>query len=313
MQSRNLLAAFLVIAVLGVSAALTQAGPYNGVNSGECVNETMSKKTKCFDRTIESEDGFGAVELCGDCFICGYDDGVCPESFGANCSKCPDADCRVTLQGYVYEEGGTPESDGINDVTVTAVLPHSDSEFDTTTRIHPTNSQNGYFNFSVPRGVDKLTAEKDSYAIQYFSFPEGQTAEPYKKNVTLHPPSCSADPTCTLTTELGPRCDPSCDDKKGCDYTSGTYNPGSITYDTAENCSGKSPSRSIFLGTINSTHQLRVTCCNGTPYEALRPKAKVDTNVSNIVVKEDGGPLVNDKGDVEEPYVKIKYYFYNRD
>lgn len=315
MRIRTILIGLLVLAIAGISATVIQAD--NGVDSGPCVSAAESKKTACYQRSVESEDGFGAVELCGDCFACGYADGVCPEEFTsdgvtANCTMCPDPDCLVTLEGYVYQEDGIPQDDGINDVTITAELPHTETEFQTKTSFY--EGGNGHYRFKVPRGDYEFSFKKDPYATQYAEFPlEG--GAPYKKDVEMYHPTCNADPTCTLETALGPRCDASCDGEKGCDYPTGTYTGdyGDIVYDLAENCSGKSPSRSIFLGTINETHQLRGTCCAGTIQPVLRPKAKMDTNVTNIVVQEDGGPLVNDQGDVEEPYVKIKYYFYKKE
>ncbi len=320
MHVRTVLIALGILIALGAGATFIQADSQNGVDSGSCIDITGSKKTACYQRSVESEDGFGAVELCGDCFACGYDDGVCPEDFTsdgvtANCTMCPDPDCLVTLEGYVYEEGGNPADDGINDVTITAELPHTDTPFTTTTDYNSDDGQNGYYSFQVPRGDYEFSFQKDPYATQYAEFPlEG--SEPYEKDVELNYPSCNADPTCTMDTALGPRCDASCDGKKGCDYPSGTYTGGDygdIVYDLAVNCSGKSPSRNIFLGLINETHQLRGTCCDGAVQAVFRPKAKVDTNVTNIVVEEDGGPLINDRGEVEEPYVKVKYYFYKKD
>ncbi|MBW2983479.1 hypothetical protein KY327_04200, partial [Candidatus Woesearchaeota archaeon] len=91
MQSRAILLVLAVLVILGTSATVIQAG----VDDGACITMAESEKTACYQRSVESADGFGAVELCGDCFACGYDDGVCPEDFTsdgvtANCTMCPD-------------------------------------------------------------------------------------------------------------------------------------------------------------------------------------------------------------------------------
>ncbi|MBD3209518.1 hypothetical protein GF367_03820 [Candidatus Woesearchaeota archaeon] len=285
-----------------------------GVGSGPCITgePLTTHKTPC-GWTVNSDQGQGGVELCGDCYACGEeDDAICPEDFGANCSRCCDPECNATLSGYVTDE---VSGEGINGVTLTAITPHLSTTY-TTTTTYDEDIKPGYYNFTVPRCYLTIKAEKlPDYSRQYVDFPRDE-GKPFIKDFTMGSQTCSDD--CTIKDAKGrDRCDPACNGISGCLYEAGTWTiGGTLDYNVSEACKGKFPSEvRVKLGIINGTHKLLVDCCDGAPYTAriVNATIAIDDNITNVYTGEHAGPGIDSQGNVKHKFLKAHTIHYTRE
>lgn len=167
--------------------------------------------------TLSSAAGFGAVELCGTCAVCGADDGICPEDFYSgglqgSCASCPDPDCTATMTGQVfYGNTGMP----ISNAEIKAKYP-GDTTFK---KIGETTTEGKYLEY--PRTANPIEiyatytdsngATEDVYnsKISDISLSRGEEKQ---INFTLWPAKCLSD----CTREGNSICDATCNNQNGC-------------------------------------------------------------------------------------------------
>jgi hypothetical protein len=70
------------------------------------------------------------VEIDGECFNCGIEDGICPEDFGADCSETGDPECPTTKDGWWSESAtGTPAASSSEDTPLLIDLVNGQDVF----------------------------------------------------------------------------------------------------------------------------------------------------------------------------------------
>ncbi|MBN1274689.1 hypothetical protein JXA12_00145 [Candidatus Woesearchaeota archaeon] len=254
-------AVLIALPLLLVTAAAADLG------DGPCVSFSHRDQTAC-GSTVDSSQGQGAVELCGDCYPCGYDDLVCPYDFvvdgvQGDCLLCPDPNCQVHIEGYAKN---SRDGNGINYVHIETDLRHIQPPNTTETDINLGNGLWGYYSFSVPRGRYNFIATATGYApkLAPFNSEEPPVSTGGMFNFTMVPSgSCTAD--CTYeplfekdleTGETKPTytlCNPDCegysDEGGACSFPAGVFpeppetlpagnsiGSSNINYDMAVNC-----------------------------------------------------------------------------
>ncbi len=102
---------FSFLLVLGISLVAAISGQAF-IDAGQVIPVPCSELDD-FDglacgQQISSADGRGAVDICENCYVCGVEDGICPEDFfssinsmGVSCENCADPDCTGCVNGTV--------------------------------------------------------------------------------------------------------------------------------------------------------------------------------------------------------------------
>lgn len=287
----------LLIILIVLSSTLVLAGD-NSATKG------CKDKLAC-NSTLNSAAGFGAVEICGTCSVCGESDGICPEDFYSgglqgSCASCPDPDCTATLSGRVVEGSrGLP----LNGAEIKAKYP-GESVFKTITE----TKTDGQYSKSDAKSANpiKLYATYTDY--------EGDKPEVYNSkstieislsrgktrniNFTLLPAQCEKD----CTRERNDVCDATCQGINGCDFahnenyssnytktkldgyelgkkvvlnSTTVYEESKIVEDVATTCTGPINTTSNFL-------PVGVCGKNGTSQSAVIPS---DNDKENLITK----------------------------
>ncbi len=235
---------------IGLTMALT----------GACSDQPNFESLVC-GGSPDSVTGFGAVEICGNCYPCGVNDSVCPEDFYStvtqtqgNCRLCPDPDCPATLSGYVFEKGlPVPNTD------IVAVY-NSDNNIGTRTIIGKTN-QTGEYSGTIPSGFHTLFTQFGTFQgpNEELEISRGQHIQ---YNFTINRGTCNSD--CTVgTTGL---CSAGCNNIEGCVFPN-NISLGFSSDLIASRCDGLDGTgddkSTIKLGVIGD-YTYRFTCCTGS-------------------------------------------------
>ncbi|MFP4119139.1 MAG: hypothetical protein ACLFTH_03730 [Candidatus Woesearchaeota archaeon] len=223
-------------------------------------NEQTTFSTLVCGATPNSVQGYGAVDICGKCYPCGADDGVCPEDFYSDgvrtsCKNCPDPDCgkdesntnTVTVK-VKLEDGGTVDSE------VVAIYPYGEESLGNT-------GSDGILENKVVR------SGRIRFKAIYSDF-DSQIAETYiprgghnETTIYLSQGSCHED----CTGAFREICKADCAGVNNCSFSS--YEGTQKSYDAGEIatlCDYKPIGDKIKLEQ-NSTHTVYATCCAGEP------------------------------------------------
>lgn len=289
-----------------------------GLAAGSCINMTDSDRTMCYNMPVNSTKGFGAVELCGDCYVCGLDDGVCPEDFyveglSANCSNCADPDCLVTISGYITAED---TGIGVNGVELIAQVLHLTdwaTTYRTTTAYH--SGLNGYYNFTIPRGNYRLAASKFGYETRLVRFPLSQgKLDNYFLNFSLGNGTCHTDCSGYVYEDDVPRCSATCEGftlgNDNCTYPSTALGIGYSSAQIAQACAGMPVGSNIPLEILTDNSVLMVKCCEGPVQVMIRPRVSLQQQfdrIKNLITR----TLIAEKTD-EAGLVKVNIVIYNK-
>lgn len=186
----------------------------NNINGQGCEN-----KLAC-GSTLSSAAGFGAVELCGNCAVCGADDGICPEDFYSggvqgSCASCPDPQCTATLSGYVFY--GSAELPIPNNAEIKARY-HPGEAFRTIAQTttggmyleHPmaANSIELFATYNDTNGANINVYNSEKITVDL------SRGEEKEINFTLSPAQCEQD----CTREGNNICDATCQGKNNCTF-----------------------------------------------------------------------------------------------
>lgn len=176
-----------------------------------------SMKDICYNNfPLSSALGFGAAEICGTCYPCGADDGVCPEDFQdittgfiTNCSSCNDPDCSAIIEGNVYRVPVSTILIPLENAVVKAVPtnPHLNT-WEPTTK---TNVTGGY-SLIIPSGRVIVSA---SFIGLDTEVKEITVRSRTKTNLSFFLPNASCDENCT---NYYGRCNRDCQEINGCAY-----------------------------------------------------------------------------------------------
>ncbi|MDD3175898.1 MAG: hypothetical protein PHU51_05460 [Candidatus Nanoarchaeia archaeon] len=127
-------------------------------NYGACAGTPV-----CGISPPQSVYGYGAVEICGQCFACNSEvsDGVCPEDFtdglnAASCANCPDVDCGVPLTGRVFRSDRAAGIPGIDIYVSYASSPLIKTKI-------ATSGNDGLFQTSISSGHATLFVVSENY------------------------------------------------------------------------------------------------------------------------------------------------------
>ncbi len=291
------------------------------VGDGACVDRTGAWRTSCYGIPIDSLQGFGAVELCEDCYVCGLDDGVCPEDFyvegfSANCSNCADPDCLVTVEGYVTAEDTA--NIGINGAEITAQVLHLDdwaSTYTVTTSYNGVTGRNGHYTFLFPRGNYRFSASKFGYETRLVRFPLDQgKRDNYTLNFTLGNGECHVDCSGYVYDDDVPRCNADCAGfSLGGDTCTFASSPLPYLYtseEIAEACNGMPVNATVPLRVIDEDLTVMVQCCEGSVGAVIRPRVELQEQfdrIKNLIKR----VLIAEKSD-ESGLVKVNIVIYNK-
>ncbi|MBU1975448.1 MAG: carboxypeptidase-like regulatory domain-containing protein [Nanoarchaeota archaeon] len=200
---------FLVIAIIGITSYFAISAPCDPENDLDlCYNQFL----------LSSDAGFGAAEICGECYKCGAADGVCPELFKngtepeiGNCSRCNDPDCNATIYGFVYEASDIcpPGICGGIDRAKVTVVPQNPTVPSAETITEPDGS---YILEGVPTGWVAISASKIGYDtyINETILTAGDNTE-----FDFYLPNASCDENCA---DYFGRCNMDCEGINGCEF-----------------------------------------------------------------------------------------------
>jgi len=183
--------------------------------SADVVIGACNSQSVCGISPPQSEFGFGAVEICGECYSCGVADGVCPEDFSdgtvrGNCANCVDPDCSVTISGRIHPVG---KDAGIVDLELYAHYV-SDPYNDYGDGPVATTGVNGAFRARIPSGNVVLVVKDDVWENELITrtFVRGTTYN--NVDIEVKEGVCNSD--CTGT--FGDYCKKSCNGVNNCTY-----------------------------------------------------------------------------------------------
>ncbi|MGM5480412.1 MAG: hypothetical protein ACQESC_03045 [Nanobdellota archaeon] len=267
-----LVASFILVA--GISMAQSPNPTYDP--SIACDQQSSFSTLVC-GATPNSLQGYGAVDICGRCYPCGADDGVCPEDFFSegvrtSCKNCPDPDCKTnnTVRVNVTVNGDPAPFDA----EVTAIYPFSQVVLGTT-------NSSSHIESEVRSGLIKFRAEYsdfDSQVTRAF-IPRGGHNTTV---VDLSQGSCFSD----CTGSFHEICKADCLGVNNCSFPSFTtddYPYLSQNYSSttiANRCDYKTVGDKVFLEE-NSTHQISVVCCGGSLVSEKKVQLDLSTNLGS--------------------------------
>ena len=226
--------------------------------------------------TPNSALGFGAVDICGDCYPCGVADGVCPEDFytssigRGSCRFCPDPDCQVSINGMVENADGTP----INGASVIAIYEPNIRE------TIATSLADGTYQGLIRTGFVRLFVRYEDFDSRVIYTDIERLGSGIVKTIdftgsdAVEPGTCQ--PSCTDT--FGNRCKASCDGINSCTFKNATV---------ALLCDDKIAGTLVYINDDDY-----IVCCDGfTSGRASDDRFVADpgffieseTNVSNLV------------------------------
>ncbi|MCA9478145.1 MAG: carboxypeptidase regulatory-like domain-containing protein [Nanoarchaeota archaeon] len=225
------------------AAVAAQASVIPGIS---CADQPGFDTLVC-GATPDSALGYGAVDICGACYPCGYADGVCPEDFYADgtgrgsCRFCPDPDCAVTINGTVKDKNGNT----VSNAEIVALY-----EPDTKEVISATDILGNYVG-QIRTGFNKLFVRYQDYDSRIVQEDITRSSNGVVKTVdftgadAIEPGTCSE----SCTDNFGLRCKASCDGINGCQFAN---------YTVSTLCDDKIAGTRVFLS--DDTY---ITCCEG--------------------------------------------------
>jgi hypothetical protein len=263
---------------------------------GPCITFIDIAQTAC-GYTVNSALGQGAVELCGDCYACGYKDNICPydfESIGVDCGACPDPDCLINISGIVFPPGDT--RNGLPFAQISVLLLHLMPPLYTGAPFAITANELGKFEyFQIPRGNYQLKVTYTDLQDFYINVSEiiangkpdgngGYTYDFSMKTIECNPDKCS-----TTMPGVGEKCQLLCVGQMGCTYNAGngfTNNTQLKTF--VQKCIDQNiAGGGFYIGlTSDLKQQIWQKCCNGEIYYTTRLKtSSPETKAKNLVIK----------------------------
>ncbi len=226
--------------------------------------------------TAQSELGFGGVRMCGVDYMCGAQDGMCPELFKdtsgrvGNCSLCPDPDCTGMVNGTVYDNStGNPRPLVGANVSLYFSFQNSFSISDAS----------GHYSLSTPSGYQTIGASKRGYdtVVETVLVPNNITQG--KLTLDFYLPTGVCHPDCT--NEFG-RCNPSCE---GFVFANTTDNCTYASTEVMLACANKFGGSEVFLEDYNESHAYYADCCEGSKVLKYRPQPKFECKDGSGFVK----------------------------
>ena len=227
-------------------------------NANSCTTMTSQCSSNMPDSTL----GFGAAEICGECYLCGVADGVCPEDFydsseqlQGSCALCPDPDCSSTLEITIINEGGLPNSGDANiDITyIETTVPSITNRHTDASGTATINAYSGNVNVRI---------QEEGYATQSqdITLIRGETYHLTFTNFSEAP--CQEDNT---------RGDGVCHEECYIEYSFPVNELGNYTAnDVITACNQKNTNTTAMLGS-SENHYFSTGCCVGDITETIRP------------------------------------------
>ena len=233
--------------------------------------------------------GFGAVEICGECYPCGVEDGVCPEDFSekdtrTSCRGCPDPDCMTPISGIVRRESDLAPVPGVK-----VVAYYGNDVFQPVSSVL-TDALGQYFG-KVPSGFIRIFVSDSMYdsPLMNVDVIRGVNAT---TDINITKALCNDD----CTGAYGETCKASCasNDKTRCFFgdasgetfgnpdKDGVQVPGGKFYTTEElavKCDYVTKSNRVYLETVGDI-KYNWQCCEG-PLEAIEI-SQIDMNIAGV-------------------------------
>jgi len=210
--------------------------------------------------------GYGAVDICNNCYACGVKDNVCPEDFYSivthkhgSCRNCPDPDCSATVEGWVKSiEGNYIPGAQILISTGTKQIPLQDTDGTNVT----TDNQGHYSSAHAIAGLVKFYASYQDYDTEIISTEIIRGSTGNVINITVSPGACNSD----CTDKFGTICKARCNGVNGCEFTDGRLGDVSSTSSytseyIASRCDGYVPG-TRFPVYENATNIVYAQCCD---------------------------------------------------
>jgi len=213
--------------------------------------------------TASSELGIGGARICGVDYMCGIDDGICPELFNdtngrvGNCSNCPDPDCTGFVNGTVFDNStGTPRP----------LIGANVSLFFSYKKTYSISDANGNYRLETPSGFQTIGASKTGYdtVIHKVFVPNNVTQGNATQDFFLPIGICHPD----CTNEFG-RCNPACE---GFVFANTSDNCTYSSEEVKQACANKLGGSEVFMEYYNETHAYYADCCEGLKVLKYRPK-----------------------------------------
>ncbi|MFH1400406.1 MAG: carboxypeptidase-like regulatory domain-containing protein [Nanoarchaeota archaeon] len=221
------------------------------------------------------DDGYGAVEVCGLCYVCGDADGVCPEEFKdasgniANCSACADPDCQANIFGYVRALDGA--HDPIPLATVKAV-PNNPLIPEVSAQTLATGMPGiGWYNLSVTTGTYVVSASKIGFDTEIKEGIILTTAQQLQVDFLLPNGTCHED-----CSDYFGRCNAACEGIKGCSYDRDYY---------GDLCDGRRLDEWVEVKNESSGNSsFSIQCCIGdVTITEYRPPYSLKGNMKDLI------------------------------
>lgn len=219
--------------------------------------------------TPNSAIGYGAVDICNTCYICGVSDGVCPEDFYSlvtamqgSCRNCPDPDCTAQVSGRVT----STEGNGIPGAKIFVTYGNGQVEIATT------DQYGDYSTTSAIAGLVKFHASYSDYDTEIVSTEIKRGSTGNVVNIQVSPGACNSD----CTDIFGTVCKAKCNTNNGCLFTDGRFYDGVqlnsfyTSDEIASRCDGYAPGTRLPVYQ-NSTHIVYAECCTGGTVAEERP------------------------------------------
>lgn len=181
----------------------------------QITTSTCSSKSVCGVVPASSADGYGMVEFCGECHACGLSDGICPEDFvndgvRGNCTKCPDPDCTVYINGSL-RIFGRPDAQVPSGIKIYAFYESAPNE-----GVYiATSKTNGFYNATIPSGEITLLVKDPYWDSQPKEVNLVRGGNYSDINISIIEGTCNED----CTDSFGIYCRAHCNGINGCNYT----------------------------------------------------------------------------------------------
>jgi len=223
------------------------------------------------ESTPSSALGFGAVDICDNCHVCGVSDGVCPEDFydssatlQGSCLHCPDLDCQAGLNVTVIDQYGDVFGGATVEVQYdypSVVNPEADTL--TTGRVSFPNIYSGHATLLVSDEPSEMIA-----LSQEINLTRGETGELIFTNFSQA--ACQSD-----CTRGDGRCHEDClnDIASGCTISGPLFN---FTENAVSQACHLSPNgTNVRLGQEGNLIYF-ASCCSGPVIETIRPLININ-------------------------------------
>lgn len=266
-MKRKLTIILTIIAIILMSATVT-------VRIGLATEPTPCEPstTLVCGNTMSSISGYGAVEICGNCYECGIADGVCPEDFysqtnnlQASCANCPDPDCTASIYGHVTDS--TTGGDAI-DAVIYAQYP---SWLGGQTEIASANLDGNYNASGILTGTTTFYAKLYKPDNSIFSDIQTKTlhrGDATEINFSVKPAECQ--PDCTRG-QISV-CDESCNGINGCSFPAiAPYTSNEVA--TMMNGANTNPAERVNILEEKNATAITFTyllACTDGPHEEIR-------------------------------------------